>query len=320
MDENDQGPPRWQRNVQAITHTDAAEFRPASQALIADRQHHEQIVAELLAFVEQCAKDVLYFSNGGLRVPAAEDEQGNRLLRTTMTRQQAAIQTILGIVGPARLLDEQPFLQAIDYSGMLSRLGEWPRHIGDMRTAGIEAARQFKARYPGYSIEKIQVFGVGGSAAPHDLVAEIASNFRRVGSQIEVIHADTPNADFTDEHTLAILASFSGSTEEMHHCYHTIKDKGCYFVALTEGGELAELAQDAANRFPLIQLPQGLVKQPRESVCLQMTGLLAFLASIDLPGGSQGKLTLESLDFDAAQQHIADWRKDIGCDAPSTLR
>lgn len=305
----------WEQHLQAITDDGERELRAAAIALIADEPHHEDTITRLVEFVTRCGKEELRWPDDGrLRVPMANDAAGNGTLIAAAARQQAAIQTLLGIVGPERLLDESRFLAAIDYSGMLTRLGEWPDHIERMREAGSRAATQFKDRYPQRAVKKVQIFGVGGSGAPHDIAAEILSNLRKVGSNLEVFHADTPNADFTDQDTLAILASFSGNTEEVHHCYNAVKTTECCFVALTEGGELARVA--AKEQYPLIQLPVGLVMQPRESVCLQMTGLLAFLASLDLPGGAEGSLTHDDLNFDEARRLIAEWRESIGPDVP----
>lgn len=291
--------------------------RPAVRALAGDSTNRDAILdcmADLLA--EQT--DVFY--NGP--TPANEEQGGGdrheELVRATVI-QQAAAQTVLGILGPAKLLDDDRFRRLIDSRGILDRLGRWGSHIACMREQAERAARRFREKHADAAVQRVKIFGLGGSGAPHDMAAEIIANARWSSAEIEVIHADRPNADYIDGATLVLLASFSGNTEETLHCYETIKAKTPLVAVVTRNGKLREIA--AANDVPLMQLPEqadhpAAVMEPRESVCLQMTASLAFLAGVGLPAGSGGRLTVESLDFPAVCECLDTWRSRFGPEAP----
>lgn len=53
---------------------------------------------------------------------------------------------------------------------------------------------------------------------------------------------------YVDEHTLVVLTSYSGTTEEVLSCAEEAKDKGAKMLILTRGGQLAEFAK--ANNVP----------------------------------------------------------------------
>lgn len=232
--------------------------------------------------------------------------------------QQAGIQAVLGIVGPDGLLDDQRLVGLIDRSGMLERLGQWPHHITTMQQESMRAVTKFKRRHRGAAIEKVKIYGLGGSAAPHDIAADIVSNFRKSSTEIEVVHADEPNPDYVSEKTLAMFCSFSGNTEETVNCYRVLRDKTKLRVILAKGGELGEIAR--SDGIPFIQLPAkgpAYVEQPRESVCLQMTATLTFLARVGLEPGSDGALTLGDLAFEERiLPLLREWRARCGPHVP----
>ncbi|MFZ5799951.1 MAG: SIS domain-containing protein, partial [Candidatus Omnitrophota bacterium] len=234
--------------------------------------------------------------------------------------EQAAIQAVLGILGPDGLLDSERFLKLIDRSGMLERLGRWDSHVLTMKERAVNVAQEFKAKHPEAQIRKVKIFGLGGSAAPHNISAEIIANSGKSSIEIEVVRADSYNHDYIDAYTLVILSSFSGNTEETINCYYEIKHKTSQIVVIAKGGKLKEIARE--NGILLLQLPEekthpAFVVQPRESVCLQMTASLVFLASLGLAAGSKGRLDLEGLAIEnEIIPLIKQWRQRFGPQVP----
>jgi len=284
------------------------EKREIVRALIRDRDHAESTLRELETFIAERAEIVHGETPAGLR--EGEPEEYARIIAAAAA-QQAAVQAVLGILGPDRFLDDQRFVGSIDKSGMLKRLGRWPEHIECMRKAALAAADDFRSKHPRATIEKVKIFGLGGSGAPHDIAAEIIGNWRKSSTEIEVVHADEPNPDYVDSNTLAVLCSFSGNTEETIQCYETIKHKTQLLAAVAKGGRLRQIARD--DGLPLMQIPEdetdvAYVMQPRESVCLQMTATLTFLASLGLKEGSRGSLTVADLQFERVQSLLRQWR------------
>jgi len=298
----------WPAALEAIEKRDVPRIRPAVATLVADRENRETILSNLLRIVNESSNIVYGETPAGVRPGEAPKY---RAMVEAATVQQAAIQAILGAVGADRLLDEDRYLSAVDRSGMLHRLTRWPEQIASVRREAEGATARFRSKYGRYAPRKIQVFGVGGSGAPHDIAAQVISNYRKSAVQIQVVHADEPNPDYTDSETLAILSSFSGNTEETLRCYEVLRAKAGSFLAIGQGGRLRKAAQ--RDGIPFLQLPENredpaYVLQPRESVCLQMTAILSFLAAARLPPGSAGSLTLEDLDLDNAVSRIRSWQ------------
>ena len=233
---------------------------------------------------------------------------------------QSIIQTFLGILGPKTLLDSDHYIRLIDKSGMLERLGRWREHINTMKERATSVAKIFKQKYKDNHIKKVKIYGLGGSGAPHDIAVDIINNSRKSSTEIHVIHADTPNPDQVDENTLVLLCSFSGNTEETINCYHTIKNKTNLFIVIARGGELLEIAKK--QQMPFIKIPDkkshpAFVKQPRESVCLQMTATLVFLIEIGLKSGSSGKFKIDDFQFENdVFPLLLEWRNRFGPQVP----
>ena len=289
--------------------------REAIEALVNDRHDKVMILEKLEKII---GKQALIVHRNLDKLKETDRPEYKKIIAAAAA-EQAAIQAVLGILGPDGLLDDDRFVRLIDKTGMLERLGRWQEHVKCMREEATNAAKDFQSRHQGKTISKVKIFGLGGSGAPHDIVAEIINNSRKSSTEIEVVHADKPNADYVDKDTLAILCSFSGNTEETINCYDTIKGKTRLLVALAKGGKLREIAR--RDDIPFMQIPEkktcpAYVMQPRESVCLQMTATLTFLASIGLRPGSNGSLTVADLESDHILALLQDWRERFGPGVP----
>jgi glucose/mannose-6-phosphate isomerase len=73
---------------------------------------------------------------------------------------------------------------------------------------------------------------------------------------------------------LVVCASYSGNTEETLHCFRQAGEAGTPRVAVTTGGELAELAREAG--VPVIGVPSGM--QPRAAVVYMTVAVLECAA------------------------------------------
>ncbi len=320
--------PDYELYLRALVDGPPRRRRPAVEALIADTANRERILKRIQGIIRK--QSAVLYDKSELKNPRTR-RQHKAMIRASSI-EQAAIQTALGILGPDGLLDtKQPFTKLIDKSGMLDRLGQWEHHVRTMEKNTLRAVRKFNEKHKQKKIEYVAIFGLGGSGAPHDIAAEIISNWRKSSVKIDVIHADDPNPDYIDENTLAIFCSFSGTTEETINCYETLKDKTDMRVVLAKPQKpdkkkqkkkisLAQIAK--RDNLPFIQLPAGkknpaYVMQPRESVCLQLTAMLTFLASMDLKRGSKGYLKLKHLAFEEKViPLIGKWRKSFAPEVP----
>lgn len=109
-------------------------------------------------------------------------------------------------------------------------------------------------------IENVVVLGMGGSGIAGDIVREIAGPFMPVPV---VVHKGYQIPNFIGEGSLVFAMSFSGNTEETLDAVGAAAMQGAKIVAVSSGGELAELA--AAWDAPFIQLPES-IPMPRAAI------------------------------------------------------
>ncbi|MFH1382676.1 MAG: bifunctional phosphoglucose/phosphomannose isomerase [Chloroflexota bacterium] len=169
-------------------------------------------------------------------------------------------------------LDSPMLYQQPEASGMLTHLHAFPEQC---QRAWDKALRLEIP--PEYSrIDKVVLLGMGGSAIGSEIVRGLA--LRETSVPIWV-HRDYGLPSFVDEKTLVITVSYSGDTEETLSGFDSALKARAKKLALTSGGRLKRLAEDAGIPLFLIDYRAP----PRASfpylfvpliVILQKTGLL----------------------------------------------
>ncbi len=91
--------------------------------------------------------------------------------------------------------------------------------------------------------------------------------------------------DYVDNHTLVVLTSYSGTTEEVLSCANEAKEKNAKMLVLTKGGPLAEFAK--TNKVPAYIFdkklnPAGVPRLGNGYTILGLIGLLNKIGIIDL--------------------------------------
>ncbi len=112
--------------------------------------------------------------------------------------------------------------------------------------------------------DRVVLAGMGGSASPMDVVADIFCGHITV--PVTVSRHYCPPAG-VNRNTLAIVSSFSGNTEEAISSLHKLDRGASSIVVLTGGGALADLADSlnvAVVTIPTDAEPPGF--QPRSAV------------------------------------------------------
>ena len=149
---------------------------------------------------------------------------------------------------------------------MLEDVLAQPHQLGDAlwraQSAGIP-----KQDRPGGLV----VCGMGGSAIGGDLAAAALGD--RATRPITTVRGYALES-WTGPDSLVLCASYSGNTEETLACFEAAGAAGAGRVALTTGGQLAELAR--AEGVPVIGVPAGM--QPRAAVIYMLVGVLECAA------------------------------------------
>ncbi len=166
-------------------------------------------------------------------------------------------------------LDDVQIYKRLDPENMLEHLHGLPRQC----RAAWRKANDFKLPEDYAEIDKVVVLGMGGSAIGGDLVRSLLSS---ESQPIIFINRDYDLPAFVDERTLVIASSYSGNTEETLSAFSQALKSKCKKLAMTTGGKLKSLAEDA--KVPVFIIDY--VAQPRATVHYSFMALVAFLQKL----------------------------------------
>jgi glucose/mannose-6-phosphate isomerase len=125
------------------------------------------------------------------------------------------------------------------------------------------------------SIRCIIVTGLGGSAMSGDLLQNFCAG------EIKLAYSVNRNyflPEFADEHSLVIVSSYSGNTEETISALNNSLKKKCQIICISTGGKISQTAKE--NNIPLVVIPAGL--QPRYALGLSFFSLLKIFQTLNL--------------------------------------
>ena len=170
------------------------------------------------------------------------------------------------------ILDDFKAIEKYDASGMLELMESFPEQCKEARRIGdsFKLPKNFKTNY-----KNIVCIGMGGSAIGADLVRSYIAD--DLGIPLFVNRNYTlPN--FVDEHTLVIVSSYSGNTEEVLSAYRDARSRGSEIIVITSGGKLEKTTKE--DKAPCIKIPSGL--PPRCALGYSFFPLLILLSKIGI--------------------------------------
>lgn len=142
----------------------------------------------------------------------------------------------------------------------------FPQQLTDAIAIGKEAS----FTQPTQPIHNIVVSGLGGSGIGANLVQEWTADALPVPL---VVNRDYRLPQFVDQHSLVIISSYSGNTEETVAAMKEAIQKKAFIVAITSGGQVAEMA--TAHQCNMITIPGG--NPPRSALGLSIVQQLYTL-------------------------------------------
>lgn len=149
---------------------------------------------------------------------------------------------------------------------MYKLIEAFPKHLKE----AVEIATNQIVDNDNHHYQNIVISGMGGSGIGGKIARQLASLECKVPLYLSNGY-EIPA--FVNEKTLFIASSYSGGTEETVTCTKKAIDKKANVVAITTGGELAELA--IKHQFAHIKIPGG--NPPRASLGYSITQLLGIL-------------------------------------------
>ena len=143
----------------------------------------------------------------------------------------------------------QHLVTALDRQNMLKHLKNFPEHL---QTAyDLVSKYTFKVE-PG-AIQQVVILGMGGSAIGGEMSVGLSYEFGKVPF---FIFRNYHIPGWVNEHTLVLVVSYSGNTEETLSALDQAIIKKASFIAISSGGQLAAIAGQAGA--DLIRVPPGL--------------------------------------------------------------
>ena len=127
---------------------------------------------------------------------------------------------------------------------------------------------------PDYSrVNKVVIFGVGGSAIGGDLVSSLTVSEAKIPI---IIYRGYNLPAFIDAQTLVIASSCSGMTEETLSPFRQTLETESKKLAVTTGGKLKEMAE--ARNIPVFSFDYR--AQPRAALAFSLLPILGFLSKL----------------------------------------
>jgi glucose/mannose-6-phosphate isomerase len=128
-------------------------------------------------------------------------------------------------------------------------------------------------------VQNVVVTGMGGSGLGPDIFKHLFADTLSVPFEI---YNGYQLPAYVSEHSLVVLSSYSGGTEETVSCAKAVKATGAQVLVITSGGELGKIA--AAENYPAyiidpVHNPSG---QPRMAIGYAVFGLIGLLGKAGL--------------------------------------
>jgi glucose/mannose-6-phosphate isomerase len=120
---------------------------------------------------------------------------------------------------------------------------------------------------PKNDIRNIIVTGLGGSGIGGTILAEMVNDYCAVPI---TVNKDYFLPNFTNSHTLVIISSYSGNTEETLEAMQQALNKKAQIICITSGGKVEELAKQ--NNLDVIKIPGG--NPPRSCIGYSLVQLI----------------------------------------------
>lgn len=138
-------------------------------------------------------------------------------------------------------LDNLTYIKSLDSENTLESIKFLPLQI----QSSWEKVKKMK--FPSeYSLASSILFcGMGGSAYAYHLIKNLYQNELKI--PLDLVN-DYNIPGFANHHTLVIVSSYSGNTEEVISCLKQAIYKKCMIVGITSGGQLHEILKD--NNYP----------------------------------------------------------------------
>lgn len=180
------------------------------------------------------------------------------------------------------ILDSRQEISTLDKSNMLGSiesLGKQVRHAWD--------DTQALTFTPTAEIRNVVVAGMGGSALGADVIKKLFKELLSV--PFDFVNSYTLPA-YVNQNTLVILASYSGTTEEVLACSEQAEKAKCQIMVIAAGGDLERLALQKGYTYYKIDPVYNPCNQPRMAINYSVFGLIGLLSKANIVNLEEGDI------------------------------
>jgi len=173
------------------------------------------------------------------------------------------------------LIDDAKTIARLDSGNVRASISALPDQI---TTAWRDARKVFvPASYR--DTDQIVVCGMGGSSLPAHLINSVYGRALRVPFSFFNGY-ELPGS--VGRHSLVIVSSYSGTTEETIACFKAAKARHAKIIGITSGGPLAKMLKKEKAPAYIFDPAHNPCKAPRLGIGYMAAGLLAFLDSMEV--------------------------------------
>ena len=176
---------------------------------------------------------------------------------------------------PRKILNSKEKIAEIDKENVLGSIESLPDQCKDAweKANEVEVPESYK------DIKNVVMTGMGGSGLGARVIEsvfapELSAPLTRVNDY------DIP--PFSDNHTLVICSSYSGTTEEVVNNAKQAKDRNTKWMAIGTGNTLIELAENAGVPYYKIAPVYNPSNQPRMAIGYSVVGQLVLASKAGL--------------------------------------
>lgn len=200
-------------------------------------------------------------------------------------------------------LDDRASIATLDASNMVGSVESLAKQVAD-----AWSATRSLSFTPTAEIRSVVVAGMGGSALGADVIRHVFKDQLTVPLEIA---RDYTLPAYVNQHTLVILASYSGTTEETLSCAKQAESAGAQVMVISAGGELGELAKTHNFTHYTIVPTHNPSGQPRAAIGYAITGTIALLASAGIVAVGEEEIntvvqTIEEITTECAVEKSQD--------------
>lgn len=172
-------------------------------------------------------------------------------------------------------LDNHEAIQELDSSNVLGSV----LALGDQINDAWTQVQELEVKLDTAKIQNIVISGMGGSQLGPDVIKRVFKKELHVPFEI---YNDYSLPAYVNEHSLVILSSYSGTTEEVLSATEQAIASGAQIMVITTGGKLAELMKEHNWPGYIIEPKYNPSNQPRMAIGYAVFGVVALLAKAGL--------------------------------------